>query len=488
MALLGISISGTLCSADIYSEDGRLLSRKRAAFPVERYQDVQAALPARIWEAFCTAVKGAVSETDQANLSALCITGGGDGLVALDRASVPLGPCVFRTASAMHCASSELPPDIFFEMTGQFATDLTGLDTLSWYNQKYRGFFGQLWRYVPVETWLQVKLGGQAIVDASLGSRALCLDIRDNTWSRQLLDPCGIREAHLPPIVQSASLAGRLSADAASELGLDSHVQLVVGGWDRACEALGAGVLEPAKSALYCMQSSFDLIPSFAAISLTALLLKNGISMTPHVQNEALLGVWQVREGGAMLRWFRDQIARQETAEARSRGYNVYERLLAEMPDYPTELLYRPPAQDRSTSVLEGLKSDTSRSELLRGLVEGITEEMTEGLERFEHVGIPVETLHTTGIGAYSDVLLQLTADISGCEILKMEQPNADTLGAALIAACGAGVYESLEEAVANAVRVAARYEPRPALHEVYVARRESRRGNRPRGEMLQEI
>ena len=72
------------------------------------------------------------------------------------------------------------------------------------------------------------------------------------------------------------------------------------------------------------------------------------------------------------------------------------------------------------------------------------------------------------GGSANSRLWTQMMADVTGCRI---EVPGSDTatsLGAAILAGVGAGVYEDFEEAVRSTVRIRRTHEPDAAAHEAY--------------------
>ena len=111
--------------------------------------------------------------------------------------------------------------------------------------------------------------------------------------------------------------------------------------------------------------------------------------------------------GGAVLKWFRDTFAQAETRQALADGRDVYDHLLAEMPDGPTDLLVLPhfaptgpPYFDEHPyGVIAGLTLETTRGAFVKGLLEGVTYYFKEGLDDLEAAGIPIQELRATGGG-----------------------------------------------------------------------------------------
>ena len=67
-----------------------------------------------------------------------------------------------------------------------------------------------------------------------------------------------------------------------------------------------------------------------------------------------------------------------------------------------------------------------------------------------------------------SPLWLQLHADISGRTFLINENTDGPLLGCAILASVGCGIHKSVDDAVANMIRVKDRIEPNPEAKETY--------------------
>jgi xylulokinase len=93
------------------------------------------------------------------------------------------------------------------------------------------------WWLQPLD-YLTARLTGTVASDHSEYSSSLLLDIRERTWWRPMLDELGIDDGMLPALVPAGTPLGAL---AAADLGLPPDVTVVMGGFDQACTAVGAG-------------------------------------------------------------------------------------------------------------------------------------------------------------------------------------------------------------------------------------------------------
>jgi xylulokinase len=88
---------------------------------------------------------------------------------------------------------------------------------------------------------------------------------------------------------------------------------------------------------------------------------------------------------------------------------------------------------------------------------------------------VPIEQVRASGGGARSSLWRQIQADVFGTELVLVNVTEGAAYGAALLAGVGVDVFASVDEAVAQTVRVTDRTLPIPdnvrryqALYPVY--------------------
>jgi xylulokinase len=115
-----------------------------------------------------------------------------------------------------------------------------------------------------------------------------------------------------------------------------------------------------------------------------------------------------------------------------------------------------------------GLSRSTTQASLLRATLEGMC---FQSRRMLDHVGRPQagDPVRAVGGGSHSPAWMQLKADVLGVPVAVPRIREATALGAAMLAALGAGVYGGVEQAVSIvAERGADRYEPDPLRHALY--------------------
>jgi xylulokinase len=117
------------------------------------------------------------------------------------------------------------------------------------------------------------------------------------------------------------------------------------------------------------------------------------------------------------------------------------------------------PDSPGSAGAVFGLTLATTGADLVRAALEGIAIDLVLAIEALRAGGSQIETGTVTGGGARSPWWMQLKADLLGMPVEVSRQAEPGTLGAALLAGVGAGVYGSLPEAATRA-GIARRFEP----------------------------
>jgi xylulokinase len=269
----------------------------------------------------------------------------------------------------------------------------------------------------------------------------MLFDIRRHDWSGEILDAIGLDPVRLARPLASGSAAGELPPAMARELGLAEGAIIVAGGHDQACGALGAGAIEEGV-AMIGTGTVECIAPAFAGPVQSEALFRSNLCTYDHAAPEMYTTVAFCLTGGNLLRWFRDEFGRQEIAEAARTGADPYDLLLKQMAPEPTQIMTLPyftpsgtPYFDAQTrGAILGLRLTTSRGELLRGLLEGVTLEMRLNLEILNDSGVAIRELRAVGGGARSAAWMQLKADIFNRPVARLAVTEAGCLGVAMLA------------------------------------------------------
>jgi xylulokinase len=201
--------------------------------------------------------------------------------------------------------------------------------------------------------------------------------------------------------------------------------------------------------------------------------------LSPHVIPDLWLLQGGTVGGGGSLRWLAKELGEPEKVMAEKEGKSQFKLLddLAEtIPAGSDGVIFLPYlAGERSPiwnpnakGIYFGLSFDKTRAHFFRALMEGAAYALEHNLQVAVKTGIHVGVLHAMGGAANSRLWTQIKADVTGKKILVPNSDNASTLGAAILAGVGTGVYTGFEDAVMKTIRIKQEYSPDMQRHAVY--------------------
>ena len=292
-----------------------------------------------------------------------------------------------------------------------------------------------------MEDYIVYKLTGNAQIDYSLAARTMAFDIRNRCWSDEILSAAGINKELLSEPVAAFNIAGEIKSDVAEKLGIKNSIKIVNGAHDQVAAAVGSGVFEVGQAVdgtgtVECVTPVFDKVPEDER------LYNEGYSVVPYVLDGTYVCYAFSFTGGATLKWFRDNFAKDKS----------YAELDSMVKDEPTGIMILPhfagaatPYMDNgSKAAMIGLTLEHKSADIYQALMEGVTYEIMINIEHLESCGIIPEKLFATGGGAYSDVWLQIKADVLNRPVTALLAKEAGTCGTCMMVGVAIGVYKDL--------------------------------------------
>jgi xylulokinase len=475
MSLLGIDVGTTGCKAAAFSEEGTLLASAYEEYDLLRPQPGWAELdPAHVWNKIQATIRRASAATASDPIRALAVSSLGEAMVPVtaDRRIVGLSIVAnfdLRGGEYLDSLRTHLDEERLYAITGNTLGSNYSLPKLLWLRQHQPDLYRRADKFLLWGGFVPYMLGAGAAVDYSLANRTLLFDLERATWSSEILDLTGIDGGKLPEAVPAGTAIGTVADQVAGELGLPRGVTVVAGAHDQCATAIGCGVVADGR-AVYGMGTFTCITPVFSQRRAPRLMLERGLN-TQHLAVPGKYVCFIYNPGGSLVKWFRDTFA--PGGEA---GGEQYDSLFAEMPPGPSGVMVLPhfaptgpPAFiSDSTGLIAGVRLETSRGEILKGILEGITFHLKECVDALPPTGIEIADYRVAGGGSKSDRWVQLCADILGQRFVRPKVAEAGALGAAIIAGVGSGLYPSFEGGVEAMVRLEREFEPDLQQHERY--------------------
>lgn len=331
-------------------------------------------------------------------------------------------------------------------------------------------------KYVSVSGFLTYMLSGKFSDTTSNQVGHWPLDRENWKWEERMwvYDCVGIRPDQLPEIYLPGHIIAVVSKEGSEATGLPEGLPIVACARDKQVEALGAGAIKPGQSYITLGTSAGLALVSDKFQSMTRdNFFYTWLSCVPGIWNYEM----PMPKGFWLVSWFRDNFSGDLKAAADKEGVSV-ETLLnreAEMIPPGSEGLVIVPewqaarARPNGKGVMMGFDARHTRAHVFKALLEGIFYQLRlNGENMIAKVGGEINEIFVGGGGSRSDIALQACADIFGVKVTRAGSPETCSLGAAMSAAVGTGIYASQEEAVEKMSSDSMVFYPNEKNHEIY--------------------
>ncbi len=479
MSLLGIDIGTSGCKASVFSTDGRLLCLAYEEYDYEHPREGWAELDTgMVWAKIKRTIRAAAAGAQADPIQALSVSSLGESFVPVTFDRRILGPSLLnfdaRGAEYLPRLAESLDSERLYRINGNTLGNNYALTKMLWMKEHQPELYHQANTFLHWSGFVAFMLGADATVDYSLANRTLLFDLDACDWSGELLALTGIDREKLPPAVPPGKVIGAVSKAVAEELGLPAGALIVSGGHDQSMNGIGCGVIQPGQ-AMYGMGTYLCMMPVFGRRPEPQAMIARGLNTEHHAGAPSFVS-FIYNQGGVIVKWFRDTFAAAEREPARAAGEDIYTRLMSEMPAglsrvmaLPHFTVTGPPAFiDNSSAVIAGLKLETPRGEILKGLLEAMTFYLREPFEELSGAGIQIDSFRAAGGGSKSDAWVQLSADILGRPFMRPVINEAGVMGAAIMAGVGCGAFPSLAAGTETMIKLERTFEPNPAVKAQY--------------------
>jgi xylulokinase len=487
MSLLGIDIGTTGCKTALFSHQGEILASTYTEYDAQSAQPGWAELDSvYIWGMIKVSIREVVSRTPEDPVEAICISSLGEAVVPVSSDRRILGPSILnfdlRGEEYLPELHEILKDEYLYQINGNTLGNHFSLTKLMWIKEHWPDLYDQAYKFMHWSGFVSFMLGAEPVIDYSLANRTLLFNIDQGNWSDELLSLTGLDRGKLPTAVPSGIVTGKVSRQIADELGLRPDTLIVSGAHDQCANAVGCGVIDTG-GAVFGMGTYICITPVFIERRSPDIMVGKGIN-TEHHAVPGRYVCFLYNQGGSIVKWFRDTYAAAEHQQAVANGEDIYPTLFSEIPTRPSNIIVLPHFSSTgppnfisdSCGVMTGMRLETSRGDILKGIIEGITYYLREVVDSLPSTGIQITHYRAAGGGSQSDIWVQTCADIMGTPITRPKITEAGTLGAAIIAGVGCGIFTSHEEGVQAMVKMEHTFDPDPKKHERYNRRYEQYR------------
>jgi len=292
-----------------------------------------------------------------------------------------------------------------------------------------------------IDSWILWKLtqGQVHATDHSNASRTMLMNLQTGGWDETLLELFGIPRSILPQIQPSLGKFGM-----ANVLGAEIPVAAILG--DQQAALFGQGCDRPGLMKCTYGTGSFLVAHTGAEIVRSQHQLIATIAWSQPHQPLSYAIEGSMFTSGACIQWLRDGLGLiQSAAETEAIAQSVSDT--KDVYFVPALSGLGAPHWDMSArGAFLGITGGTSRSHLVRAVLESIAFQVKEVVQAIADSGIPVERLRVDGGACQNNFLMQFQADVLGIPVERPQMRDTTVQGAAFAAGLAISFWSSYAE------------------------------------------
>lgn len=411
-------------------------------------------------------LKDLTRDADKSQIAGISFGGQMHGLVILDENDEVIRPAILwndgRTGEETDYLNNEIGRDKLSEWTANIAFAGFTAPKLLWVKNHEPENFARIRKIMLPKDYLAYRLTGTFCTDVSDASGMLLLDVKNRTWSKEMLKICGVTEEMLPKIFESYESVGCVRSDIAKELGIGDNVVVAAGAGDNAAAAVGTGTVGDGMCNL-SMGTSGTIFISSKELKIDP---NNAIHSFDHADGTYHLMACMLSAASCNKWWMDEILQTKDYAAEQSAIEKLGENHVYFLPYLMGER--SPYNNPKARATFIGITMDTSRSDMTQAVLEGVAFGLRDSFEVIRSLGIDVESTRIVGGGAKSPLWRKMIANILN---VKLEIPAIEegpSMGGAMLAMVASGAYTSVEEAAKVIVRIVKTEEPDPELVKKY--------------------
>ena len=417
--------------------------------------------PQQWWDSLKHATESilASSKADPKDIKAIGISYQMHGLVMVDKNKVPQRPaiiwCDSRGVPYGEKAFNELGEEKCLSHILNSPGNFTATK-LAWVKENEPQVFEKIDKIMLPGDYIAMRLTDRICTTVSGLSEMMLWDFKENKVAGFLMDYLGFDGSIIPEIVPTFSIQGRVTAEAAAELGLTEGTPVSYRAGDQPNNALSLNVFNPGEIASTAGTSGVV----YGVLGEVNYDIKSRVNTFAHVNHSdeaTRLGVLLCINGTGILNsWSKRTVAPEGIS------YAEMNDVAAKAP-IGAEGVSVIPFGNGAERVLQNKEVNCSihgvnflthnKSHLLRAAQEGIVFSFMYGMEIMEQMGMPINKIHAGHANMFLSPLFRNTlAGVSGATIELYDTDGS--VGAAKGAGIGAGIYRDNNEAFASLEKI----------------------------------
>ena len=481
--LVGIDEGTTGCKTCVFDEHGNMISIAAREYP--SYYPQAGYVEQDIFEIKQHVFDSCKEAISNANINSNEIAGvshsnQGITMVLLDKDDKVIRPRTIGWQDVRHVEIlpeiRELISDEEYYQLGGMSLGSYNIPILNWLQKNEPDIWNKVNRCCSHQDYFLRQYGANGYyIDEGCANFMSMMGTYDREWNDKLMSIYNIDKSHLPIILHNpGTIVGHVTKNVSEQTGLPIGCPVCLGGLDANCSAIGAGASDDGTEVL---------IVGTAGV---AILITDNDTLDPNtrvtLRSNPGFGNWQLyimtNTAASSFRWFRDELCSMEVATSKLIGQDPY-NLMTSMAcqskpgaNGVTALTCLQGSHGRrknenAKGTFIGISLATTKADIAEAILEGITFEMKDLLRMKEQLASIKKVRLCGGVSA-SPFWCQMFADILNKPIEVTKVTELGSLGAAMCAGIGAGLFKDCIDAIQHCVHVEKIYIPDRNKKEAY--------------------
>lgn len=455
--LMGIDLGTSSVKTLIIDEDGNVESLTQEEYSIDIFKKGWAEQnPENWWKATVNTIKDALQQSSISpyDIKGIGLSGQMHGMVLIDESLCVLRPAIIwsdqRTDQEVDCIYRKVGKEKFKRITLNSVS--TGFQTpsLLWVKENEPNIYEKTYKVILPKDYIRLRLTGEVGTDHTDASSSLAYNTAELKWSADIIESLDLDMDKYPKVNSSYEIAGKITRKIAAETGLQEGTSVVFGGADQPMQSIGNGIVSPGDVSLTIGTGG----QAFTIVDHP----KYDNQFRTHTFCNALPGTWNILgatlSAGLSLKWLKNNILYKSS-------YDEITKTLQNIPAGSEGLLFLPYLSGERTPHLDsaakgafiGLTLKHTRDHMVKSVMEGVVYSLRDSLSIMKELDIKMDRFIASGGGSKSKLWMQIQADVLNEEIYRVETIEQASLGAAIMAGVGTGVYMSVQEATKKLVK-----------------------------------
>jgi xylulokinase len=474
--ILGIDFGTQSTKVVVFDFYGKVITSAKEDIPLNQPRPGWAEQDAeQWWSSLCSILKPLCNSIGSQRIAGLALAYQRETFVPVDSKFKPLRPAITwmdqRATLEVEQVSEIISVNQFYNITGKFLNTIPSIMKIKWIKNNEPHIFKKISKVLTVGAYINYKLTGRAIDSAAGADTTGLYDIKEGNWSSQMVSISGLNQNQLFEVKPSGFKAGQVTEEASRLTGLPKGTTVFLAGGDGQVFVIGMGVVKESEMAIGIGTSGT------CGIYGTRIDLKSGSRTLVSCIEDLFIHESVIMSAANTVSWFIKNIDGPYAGKQKVSCEERLDRVISTIPPCSNGLVTIPywrgcmtPYNDPNTrGATLGWSDIHTKLHFYRSILEGIAFEIKLIIDSYEkNNSTEISLINAGGGGTASSNWSQIFADVIGKKVNISDTTENTALGAAIMAAYGLKIYESIDSAVSSMFRIKNSFVPDNKKSSIY--------------------